>query len=505
MRAKSYAVLACSLAWVTHAPLAQASPLLEQMGGFGDTGGQQARNLATGASAAYFNPALLVDVPTGVTFGALVFGSRIGVGLQGRGDGSYDVPAGLENAAHSDGSRFDNYPIATQTLQIGREATPTQSATAARPRQAQGTGKQTLSYEAIGIVGRFFDQRLAIGFVGLIPNGSFMTLRSFYPDEREQFTSNSLHPELYGDRMTSLAFGFGLGYRLHKQFSLGAGAAVSLRAGAGSPAYVADAGHLDSLLLNVDVKVHAGVAPHGGFAYRPLPRWRITGTVHAPQQILIRADVKFLLGTGVEQTSSLKLLFDWMPWQAGLGTSVDIVQTKAIVLTVAGSAVYGRWSQYEDRHGERPIAAFGWHDTITGALGARLNAGPWKLALDAQYKPTPVPLQRGRTNYVDNDRIGLSQTFEYAIPFGETKLKIGAQLQGFWLLNRFARKLTTPTFSDGINRTPALVKDEVPDDAQIGGKPVSGAAGLQTNNPGWPGFSSKGWVASAGLYLSVTL
>jgi hypothetical protein len=94
---------------------------------------------------------------------------------------------------------------------------------------------------------------------------------------------------------------------------------------------------------------------------------------------------------------------------------------------------------------------------------------------------------------------------EYAVPIGHSQLKLGAQLSGFWMLNRVARKLATPTFTDGINRTPTLVKDELPDDAQIGLGPVDGAAGLQTNNPGWPGFSSKGWLAGAGLYVVVTL
>jgi hypothetical protein len=184
---------------------------------------------------------------------------------------------------------------------------------------------------------------------------------------------------------------------------------------------------------------------------------------------------------------------------------LDLVQSRDTKLTLAASALYGRWSRYVDRHGERPVPQFGWYDTITSAVGARLATGAWNLGLDVQYKPTPVPLQRGRSNYVDNDRIGASSSLEYAIPIGKSQLKLGAQLQGFWMLDRFARKLTTPTFADGLNRTPALVKDELPDDAQLGIQPLEGAAGLQTNNPGWPGFSSKGWLAGAGLYIAVAL
>ena len=44
-----------------------------------------------------------------------------------------------------------------------------------------------------------------------------------------------------------------------------------------------------------------------------------------------------------------------------------------------------------------------------------------------------------------------------------------------------------------------------PDDAQLGGDPIAPAEGLQTNNPGWPGFSSGGWTVAGTLYLSVAL
>jgi long-chain fatty acid transport protein len=50
---------------------------------------------------------------------------------------------------------------------------------------------------------------------------------------------------------------------------------------------------------------------------------------------------------------------------------------------------------------------------------------------------------------------------------------------------------------------PERVKDELPDDAQISGDPVPSAGGLQTNNPGWPGFSSGGWMLGGTLYVAV--
>jgi long-chain fatty acid transport protein len=49
------------------------------------------------------------------------------------------------------------------------------------------------------------------------------------------------------------------------------------------------------------------------------------------------------------------------------------------------------------------------------------------------------------------------------------------------------------------------VKDEVPDDGVLSGEPIDGREGLQTNNPGWPGYNSGGYIASGSLYITVML
>jgi len=55
----------------------------------------------------------------------------------------------------------------------------------------------------------------------------------------------------------------------------------------------------------------------------------------------------------------------------------------------------------------------------------------------------------------------------------------------------------------GADGEPSVV-DEVPDDAVVGGAPLPGREGLQTNNPGWPGFSSAGWVLGMAIALNLT-
>jgi hypothetical protein len=111
--------------------------------------------------------------------------------------------------------------------------------------------------------------------------------------------------------------------------------------------------------------------------------------------------------------------------------------------------------------------------------------------------PSPVPDQTGRSNYVDNHRLGLllGQAWGQAFSWGALRLSLSAQVHR--LLPRSVIKS-----APGAGPEPAVI-DEVPDDAVVGGVPVPGREGLQTNNPGWPGYSSEGWIFGAALNLGI--
>src|ERR1700722_14956675 len=123
---------------------ASAAPPLALTGGTDGLGGLQAGTIAGRASAAYFNPALLVQSPFGFTLGLLVVSGQSGIPLDGRPGTQFAVPDGVANATHANGSALGNVPIPTNLLQNGRVANGLNNpAEAARPRQGAGTGHQT--------------------------------------------------------------------------------------------------------------------------------------------------------------------------------------------------------------------------------------------------------------------------------------------------------------------------------------------------------------------------
>lgn len=471
----------------------------------GGEGGLQARAFPGGSASAYFNPALLTDSPAGLTLGFVVLSEQLGVSLDRRPAPSFDVPDGVQHASHADGSAFSAYPLPTIVLQKGRAADPLKPALAARPRQSAGTGHETFTYEMVGLIAKFFHRRMSFGFHALVPNGDFTALRAPYVDEREQFFSNSLHPELYSDRLTAISLAAGAGFTITDELSLGVSATIGLRAGVGAPVYVVDAGRLEDLLLTLDSKVNVSISPHFGFSYRPTDRLRLTGTVHTPQKVELDATFTFLLATGVSQSSGVSFLLDYMPWQFGVGAAYDVIASGRDTLTVVGSGLYGMWSDYVDRHGERPLSAYPWADTLTGATGVRYAHGAVGTLIDVQYKPSPVPPQTGRTSYVDNDRLGVDVGSDVSFRALETGMHVGAQLETYYLVPRHQWKLVPPRAADGRLHTPSLVRDEVPDDAVVIDTPFAGRSGLQTNSPGFPGYGSSGWVFGGGVYLSVDM
>jgi len=484
-------------------PCAMASPVFDLTGDMAGAGGLQARVVPASSAAAYFNPALLVDVESEATLAFVLISQQIAIELDGRPGTSFAVPTGLQSAGHADTSRWENYPLATDLLQNGREADGARDALTARPRQGASSSQVTHSYELIGLVAKLFHERAAIAFHGLIPNGDFTTIRSFYNDEREQYFSNSLHPELYSDRLSAVSIAFGAGVRLTDGLSLGVGSTLSLRALVDAPAYVVDTGRLQDILIDTDARVKVALSPYLGLACTPLTWLRLTATAHAPEKLELGTGFTFLLANGLEQASELTFVHDYTPWRLAAGASVDLFSQPESRLSLAATLVYAAWSQYLDRHGDEPTPAYAWSDTLSPTAGVRYRFSAVETFLDMAFALTPVPPQTGRTNYVDNDRVSGSAGADLRFTWLGTSMRAGLQLQLHWMVPRHQTKLPTPTQPDGRDRTPELVKDEVPDDAQISGEPVADIEGLQTNNPGWPGFGSSGFVLGGGVHFSV--
>ena len=250
------------------------------------------------------------------------------------------------------------------------------------------------------------------------------------------------------------------------------------------------------MLRNNDVGVEVALSPHAGLYWTPTPRFRAGLAVHASQSLSIATRIITTLPSGVTSTTEQEQVHDYMPWRETLGVEVDVIRTPRRTFSLTASAQHVGWSTYEDRHGASPSSYgedLGFSDTVNVSLGMRHRVGRVRGFVDLQIAPSPVPDQVGRSNYVDSDRFGATAGGDVQIELAGVELRPGLSFLGYRLAWRHQDK------------DDARMLDEVPDSARSAttNEPVRGASRLQTNNPGWPGFGSDGWVFGGSFSISV--
>jgi long-chain fatty acid transport protein len=479
----------------------QASPLFELYGATDAVGGLNARAGGASAASTYYNPALLPRAKRGLHAGSFIGHDAISIDVWRRSAGNDLSTAGI-------GKYRGGEQTALPTRWLERGCTPADGACvspfAARPRQGVDSSHETRPYATVGMVAPLIGKYLTAGMYTMLPLEVFTSARSFYVDEREQFFSNSLHPELYADRLDSLSLALGLGSQLSDKLALGLSLSLSMKNEAAAPTYVSDSSQFDtSLRITTDVDVKLRFAPNFALALTPTPRLTLSATLHAPQKLAITTRPSATLPVGEVQSATRESVHGFLPWRAALGLSWTLIDESERSWSITGHALFGRWSRYQNRQGERAHHDFAWRDTVSGAIGVRNRRSGLHTGLDVTYVPTPTPEQVGRESYVDNSRLGVALGTEYVFPpLGQLTCKLGVAAQLHFLFARLHAKLD-PTAHPPVY--PQLVRDEWAD-GQVDtstGEVYQDSIGLQTNNPGWPGFSSRGYLVAGGLNLTV--
>lgn len=487
---------------------AHASPLFELMGDATGDGGLAARHAGAGAASTYFNPALLPHAEERLELGVFLLVDAIDVDPLPRTDRDTRVAPGAAGAFRGDGALEPVYPppIPTSWLEQGCardcEQALVDHPSVARPRQGEEAHGDPLAYLGIGLVDRLIEDKLVFGLYLLVPMAEMTRATSHYSDEREQYFSNTLYPELYADRLEATSVAFGFGTRPLERLSLGVSFTFAFDNQATSPTFVPDASRYEELLLRNDVRAKQSLAPHLGVAVQPVDELVLTASLHTRQALSIEADFSAFLPDGSEQYATRRFTHHDQPWSLALGSEYLLRFGPWHTLAFVAGGTFTRWSEYRDRHDEAPGGAYAWSDTIAPTMGLRHTWGRTDALLDASWVTSPVPEQTGRTNYADTDRLALAGAVHYRFALLRADFRAGLHGRAHRLMPREDDKLIPP---DGYTGK-SLVRDEVPDDAVNKldtDVPVEPRDGLQTNNPGFPGFAIEGWVLATGASLAL--
>jgi long-chain fatty acid transport protein len=412
---------ALGLAVVFAAAPAPGSSVLETVGTPGAGNGFAARVVTRGTEATYYNPALLPDASSDLSFGILVLGTWGRIHLEPRPPG-VDVSASVYDTdlaqAPSNGQRL--WPQPTSQLLNPRADTVVHDWT---------------PYVALGMARPLAGKVLVFGFYTLLPTEGFMHQKSSFPDEREQYFSNQVHFELLGDRLRVATVAAALGGRAFRELSWGAGVDIGMATRTHAQIYIPDAADQSRLLLVPEIETQMAAAPYFALALRPWTDWLITATLHGPKSWNTSGENRVRFWnyaypngqTAVVQAYELTQGAEPLRIGLGVGTSGKL-GVNATGWRIGLQGVWTRWSRYYDRHGEHPLDP--WHDTVTVGLGWGLDWGRRRLMAEFGVAPSPVPDQTGRTNYADNTSWGTSVGLEFPFSCLATDYALGLHLQG---------------------------------------------------------------------------
>lgn len=318
-----------------------------------------------------------------------------------------------------------------------------------------------------------------------LPLSSMAATDIRYVDEREQYFSNRLYFQLLNRRVNRPAFLLGVGFRPLKWLGFGASVNIFGNFLATTHMFIPDAGNLQEVNLNMEVKLKYDAAVIAGIEFEPAD-WVGIG-ISFRDRSWFGADFTNHLQLGLKSQAEQNFSygFSFSPRVLSAGLRFDIGRD----WTLSADSAWVLWSEFRPETGIDDEAGF--DDSYTVKLGVEWRATKFMdVRAGLGWVPSPVPDQDGRTNFVDNDRIDSSVGFSFYVP--QVKgLSIDLHAQFLALLPRQQDK--------SLNAANPII-DEFPESYDIKTEELlTESEGLQTNNPGWPGYKSKGFVGSVGV------
>jgi long-subunit fatty acid transport protein len=373
------------------------------------------------------------------------------------------------------------------------------------PSSATGTASDTGSMDpfyalSLGAVTSLSVDGLRVGAHMMVPIDGFFHLQTHFPDERERLLSNQLHHTLVGERVRSFDLQLGVAYELLPWLSVGAGGMFMVGAEPRTNAFIEDLGDQNDVDINADVETKSDWGLLLGAKF-DLPANLTAGlSYRSSSAFQIVGENRIRLGTeGPDDEQFATQELNWTPVYTPEAGSIGLSWANDDV-TVEASGRYTRWSKYVDTHSNETDFS----DTLSPRLGAewRYDEG-LRVRTGFAWEPSPIPEQTGRTNYVDNERIiGALGAGHMVDALGES-FEVNWSIQIQAMIPRQHRKerlAEHPNCGEGVT----AVCDEVPDSTSDPrtGQPYDAAQGLQTGNPGFPGYSSGGWMGALRIEIA---
>jgi len=472
---------------------------------FGSANSQVA--LGRGLGVLFSNPALLARQPDQFSGYYLTYKESMFADLMGRPENS-DIPLSFyKSDVSQNAGGIPDRPLPTVELPIAR---------------ADNHPDVWANYIGVGLVQSldfwWWLAGLKLGVLFLLPSDGMFNAQVGYADEREQYFSNTIHFARFGEWDRTLGALVGLAYSptiWADWISVGVAVDVALVTDLTTQLYTPDVMNQNYATMGSKLSGTSGMRPIVGLSGRPLD-WLALGLTFRERKFTATnavaslklwddhvTDEEATIPRTIEQKHQLVLDYEPLEIAASVGVEFEKVWAQA-------TYTWSHWHNYFDKHRQHPEEAAVFPRTNAGSPAIddspyefgdthslRVSAGlryleDLALVAGFAWAPSPVPDQVGRTSYVDSDVLGVSLGHHADFSIGDAAFSADVGLQ-FWYM-----------FPITVHKDPTQIRDEFRDDAvtALEGLPMPEASGLQTNNPGFPGYDAGGWVFSAAVSLT---
>ena len=434
---------------------------------------------ASDHSAVYYNPAALTLRDAHMAVGLTTTLDRVRIEMKPRPDG-YDLPdLGSGSAKIPTGARL-------------------------QPRRDVDEIPNVYGF-TVGAVGSFGLPNLRFGVHVLLPVNRLGRQVSRFPDEREQYFSNRLDFEMIGERSQHQVIMVGIAYRLYPWLSLGAGMSVMPTVTTTSNVYIDDPGQQERIELALETDQIGRAAPTAGVLVGPFAGLTFAaayrGANYLRMELLNNVQIRGFEGDDetfpIQQLSTV--VVGYSPDQYTVGGN-----WRSGRLLVAADLLWSVWFNYIDHQGKTPRE---FNNTLSVRAGGEYETADKVLfRFGLAWEPSPVPPQTGRTNFVDNDRLVASIGAGHAIEIFGRPITVSWYVQLQHLLAQEVDKERlnpAPVCAEGVSALCDEIADDTLDPAT--GQPIAQHAGLQTGNPGFPGWLAYGNLLAFGIELGWAL
>ncbi|MGB9735099.1 MAG: OmpP1/FadL family transporter [bacterium] len=355
----------------------------------------------------------------------------------------------------------------------------------------QNTDNRDIEGISVGITHDFIADFVRIGIALYTPLSDTQQQITHYADESEALLTNKLYFEMLENTTEQQIILPTIAFKVLPFLSIGGGVSLFIKSMTYSYEYFPNPLNQSIWYMNVANTQKYTYVANIGILFHPSDRFKVgLSYMSADDFPIIGAAFVHLNTNGIPFIPSYftqtidKILF-YSPAHASIGIMYKPMNN----LELSGDLTWVNWSSYINNYDTKPqqesytdprtgvtYAGQAFNDIYVPKLGiAYKPVEKWCVMAGYEYEPTPVPPQMRRTNYVDSVKNVLSTGVSYIMPYNEGHIHFTLDFQGIILGDRKTYKI--------------IAVDADPN-----------VAGIQ--NPGYPGYESKGYIWDTGFSVT---